>query len=136
MDKKRYAGVIVKHKDKILFCKRNNQGSDPGQWSIPGGKMEPDEEPSKTAKREFYEEMGVDIDNQNIEFIGMLPRYSRDGTKLKGQMHVFGLETDNLIQPDLENAIDGEEHTECGYFKVGETPDIGSELMSVVKKFI
>ena len=40
MENKRYAGVLVKCDNKILLCKRNNLGSYPGMWSIPGGKME------------------------------------------------------------------------------------------------
>ena len=37
---KRYVGVLVKHNDSVLLCKRNNKGSLPGVWSIPAGKLE------------------------------------------------------------------------------------------------
>ena len=53
MEKKRYVGVMVKCKDKILLCKRNNEGSFPGMWSIPGGKLEENETTQEGAKREF-----------------------------------------------------------------------------------
>jgi len=136
MVKKRYAGVIVKYKEKVLFCKRNNQGAYSGQWSIPGGKMEENEVPSTTAKREFYEEMGVDIDNEDISLVGMMPRYSRDGKKMKGEMYVFELLADTEIVPDLGSAIDGEEHTECGYFSQKDLPslDLGSDLTKLISK--
>ena len=39
MDTKRYVGVVVKCNNKVLLCKRNNQGSFPGMWSIPAGKL-------------------------------------------------------------------------------------------------
>ena len=120
MNKKRYAGVLVKCKDKILLCKRNATGSFPGMWSLPGGKVEQNETTMDAAKREFFEETAIDIDSEELSFIGVLPRYTRDGKKVKGLMYVYLLETDEEIIPDLENAIDGEEHTECGYFTHSE----------------
>lgn len=136
MQKKRYAGVAVKHKNKILFCKRNTKGDYPGIWSIPGGTMEPDESPIETARREFYEEMAVDIDDQNLTQIGVIPRYSRDGKKLKGEMYVFKMEPETKITPDLSIAIDGSEHTECGYYTLEEMPvsKIGNNLHELLKK--
>lgn len=120
MDKKRYTGVIVKHKDKILLCKRNSQGSFPGMWSIPGGKLEEGETPKEGARREFFEETAVNINNVDITFVGLIPRHTRDGKKIKGLMYVYLLEMDSPLYPDLDNAIDGEEHTECGYFSINE----------------
>ena len=120
MEKKRYVGVMVKCKDKILLCKRNNQGSFPGMWSIPGGKLEDNETTQEGAKREFFEETAVDINDREITFIGLIPRHTRDGKKVKGLMYVYLLEVEQPIIPDLENAIDGEEHTDSGYFTLDE----------------
>ena len=41
-----------------------------------------------------------------------------DGKKVKGFMYVYLLKVDKEIEPDFENAIDGEEHTEWGYFTI------------------
>lgn len=120
MEKKTYTGVMVKCGDKILLCKRNNQGSFPGMWSIPGGKLEEGESTQEGAKREFFEETAVDIDNLDLKFIGLIPRHTRDGKKVKGIMYVYLLEVDKEIEPDLEHAMDGEEHTEWGYFPISE----------------
>jgi len=54
MDRKTYTGVMVKCGDKILLCKRNNLGSFPGMWSIPGGKLEEGESTQEGARREFF----------------------------------------------------------------------------------
>ena len=56
---KRYSGVLVKHDDKVLLCKRNNEGSLPGAWSIPAGKINNGESPYDGAIREFYEETNI-----------------------------------------------------------------------------
>ena len=37
-------------------------------------------------------------------------------------MYVYSLEVDKEIYPDLENAVDGGEHTECGYFGINNLP--------------
>ena len=111
---------MVKCKDKVLLCKRNNLGSFPGMWSIPGGKLEENETPMDGAKREFLEETDVNINDKEITFIGLIPRHTRDGKKVKGLMYVYLLEVEEPIIPDLVNAIDGEEHTDSGYFTLDE----------------
>mgnify|MGYP003344162065 CR=1 FL=1 len=116
MEQKRYTGVMVKCEDKILLCKRNNEGSFPGMWSIPGGKLEEGETSQEGAKREFFEETAVDISDKPLEFVGLIPRHTRDGKKIKGLMYVYLLKTDTQIEPDFSKAIDGEEHTEWAYF--------------------
>lgn len=130
MNKQRYVGVMVKFQDKILLCKRNNQGSFPGMWSIPGGKLEENETTQEGAKREFFEETNVNIDDKDITFVGLIPRHTRDGKKVKGLMYVYVLNVDTPIEPDLENAIDGEEHTDWGYFTIDEIkPETSGEYM-------
>lgn len=118
MKNQRYSGVIVKCNDKILLCKRNNQGSFPGMWSIPGGKIEGDEQTQDAAKREFFEETAVNIDDKVLDFVGVIPRHTRDGKKVKGMMYVYLLKVDEPIEPDFQNAIDGEEHTDWNYFPI------------------
>ena len=124
MHKKRYAGVVVKCKDKVLLAKRNNLGSFPGMWSIFGGRVEEGEDTRDAAKREFFEETSIDINDEDISFVGLIPRYTRDGKKVKGMMYVYQLNIDSPIIPDLENAMDGEEHTEFNYFTKNQiTPE-------------
>lgn len=120
MENKRYVGVMVKCGNKILLCKRNNQGSYPGMWSIPGGKLEENETTQEGAKREFLEETDVNINDLELKFIGLIPRHTRDGKKVKGLMYVYLLEVETEIEPDLVNALDGEEHTDWGYFTLDQ----------------
>jgi len=137
MEKKRYVGVMVKCKDKILLCKRNNEGSFPGMWSIPGGKLEENETTQEGAKREFLEETDVDISDMDLQFIGLIPRHTRDGKKIKGLMYVYLLEVENEIEPDLENAIDGNEHTEWDYFPlIAIKPETSGEYMHKLAEIV
>jgi 8-oxo-dGTP pyrophosphatase MutT (NUDIX family) len=120
MEVTRYVGVLVKCGDKVLLCKRNAKGLYPGMWSLPGGHLEEGETTMDCGKREFFEETDIDIDDMDLSFIGMVPRTSRDGQKLRGLMYVYLLETETELEPDFENAMDGDEHSDWGYFTLKE----------------
>lgn len=130
---KRYAGVIVKYKNQVLLCKRNDFGELPGVWSIPAGKLGINENPTSGAKREFLEETDIKI-TDDIELCGFINRTTRDGKKVKGLMYVFLWNVDEKKIPDLKNAKDGEEHTECGYFGLDNLPfeDKNDQLVKLV----
>jgi ADP-ribose pyrophosphatase YjhB (NUDIX family) len=137
MDKKRYVGVVIKCKNKLLLCKRNNQGSYPGMWSIPAGRLEENETTQEGAKREFFEETDINIDNEELTFVGLIPRHTRDGKKVKGFMYVYLLETETPLYPDLLNAIDGDEHTDCGYFTLEQIkPETSGEYFHKLAEII
>lgn len=118
---KKYAGIIVRCKNQVLLCKRNNEGTLPGYWSCPGGKMEIGETAKEAAIREFMEETDLTIYGE-LKFIAAIKRYTRDGNTVKGLMHCYLLDVDDEIYPDLDRAIDGDEHTKCGYFDKNQLP--------------
>jgi 8-oxo-dGTP pyrophosphatase MutT (NUDIX family) len=118
---KRYSGIMVRHKGRVLLAKRNNKGSLPGEWSVFGGSLEEGENPGEGAIREFYEETNVKATNE-INLCGMIERYTRDGQRVKGMMYVFCMDSDTIIKPDLDNAKDGDEHTTWGYFDLNMLP--------------
>jgi ADP-ribose pyrophosphatase YjhB (NUDIX family) len=120
MNAKRYVGVIVKYGDKFLICKRNDESLGQGEWSIPAGKIEGSEKVEESAKREFFEETDININNFELEFAGIIPRYTRDGGKMKGLMYTYIINVEKQLTPDLEEAIDGHEHTDWGYFTLND----------------
>lgn len=133
---KKWAGIILKHKNEVLMCKRSPEKSMPNIWSIPSGKIEEGESPGQGAIREFYEETNIEIDT-NIELVGIVDKFKNDGFK-KGHMFVFFKETEDKLNPDLENASDGFEHTECKYFTEDNLPNQkgNEELLSIIKKVL
>jgi len=135
-NKNRYSGVLVKVKDKCLLCKRHKKGSLPGEWSIPAGGIKKDESPITAARREFLEETDIKLDG-SLNLIGMITRTTRDGESTKGMLYVFLSEQVKEMQPDLERAKDGDEHTTCGYFTRNNIPEpIGSQLKELILKNI
>ena len=134
---KRYGGILVKVGDECLLCKRNNKGDLPGKWSIPAGGIDNGEHPLVGAKREFFEETNHKIDG-DIKLVGFLRRTKRDGRKDKGLLYLFKFDSDEKIIPDLENASDGDEHTECGYFNISNLPidDKNDQLYKIIKNIL
>lgn len=133
---KKWAGIILKHDNKVLLCKRSPEKSLPNTWSIPSGHVEIGESPGAGAIREFYEETNIELDNE-IDFIGFVNKYKRNGTK-KGHMFVFKKDIETKQDPDLEKAQDGFEHTECKYFSTEYLPveKENEELMELIKKVL
>jgi mutator protein MutT len=133
---KKWAGIILKHNDEVLLCKRAPDKSMPNVWSIPSGKIEDGESPGQAAIREFYEETNIELDPK-IEFVGFIDKFKKDGIK-KGHMFVFFKETEDELNPDLEMAQDGFEHTACKYHKQSDIPqqDENKELLDLLKKVL
>lgn len=109
---KKSVGVIVRSGNKILLCKRNNDNSLPGYWSIPAGNIESGETPLEAAYREFFEETNISIDNKTLTFVGVVQN-----------LYIYLLDSNEKLHPDLNLAQDGDEHTECGYFGKNELPE-------------
>ena len=120
MEITRLSSVLVKYGNKVLLCKRNTDGSYSGMWSLPGGHLEKGETTKDCAKREFFEETSIDIDDQELNLLGVITSRTQDGKKLKSIMYVYLLDTDTEIKPDLQNAMDGHEHTDWGYFTLNK----------------
>jgi len=128
---KRYAGVILKHNDEVLLCKRSPEESLPNQWSIPSGHIEGKESPTEAAIREYKEETNIKLPNK-IDLVGFINRYKNDGTTKKGMMYVFSFESKKKVLPNLERAKDGHEHTKCQYFSE-KNIDISKENKQLLK---
>lgn len=133
----KYAGVLVKCKNKVLLCKRSPKQSMPNIWSLPIGKIEKGEKPKDAAIREFLEETNILIDDaDDLKMLGTVPMYTRDKKNIRGLMYIYTIKSSEEIYPDLENAEDGDEHTECGYFSRKELPfdDAKDELFRLILK--
>lgn len=128
------ASVLVKVGNECLLCKRSPTQSYPNTWSLPGGGVDNGETPKQAAAREFHEETDIQIPTEDLVFRAVMPK-SKNG-KLKGLMYIYVLELNEKIYPDLENAEDGYEHSECKYFNANriDRMEMGTNLHKVVKR--
>jgi hypothetical protein len=79
----------------------------------------------------------IEVSPGDLSYIGGIKRYNRDTTKLKGVMSVFLYDVDEEMSPDLENAQDGDEHTDSGYFTVDNLPNpLSNELKEIILKVL
>lgn len=58
--------------DKILLLKRHPDSSQGGTWGVPAGKVEKGESLRQAVIREVFEEVGLDIDREDLEYLDRL----------------------------------------------------------------
>ena len=58
--------AAIIYKDGAYFTTQRGYGEFEGMWEFPGGKIEPGESRDVALKREIQEELGVDIDIENL----------------------------------------------------------------------
>ena len=52
----------VESRGRLLSARRSRPASLAGGWELPGGKVEPGEDPAAALVRELREELGIDVD--------------------------------------------------------------------------
>ena len=123
----KYAGVIIRYKNQCMLCKRAPYHNFlPNVWSMPSGHVEEGETEKEAAGRELYEETG--IEPKGLKFISVM-----ENEKKKGDVTLFLMNVDEKIVPDLSEAQDGFEHTECKYFTKDKIPSTTPELKKVLE---
>ncbi len=68
-------GVVVWRGDAVLLIRRAKPPR-AGQWSLPGGLVEPGEEVRAAARRELFEETGLEVGR--LELLGVVDSIERD----------------------------------------------------------
>lgn len=121
-------GVLLKYRNKVLLCKRASNKSYPNTWSIPCGHVNKNEPPKIGALRELYEETNIKLNEINL--VGFI-------SKKNLLFYVFFKELNQKLYPELENAKDGHEHSECEYFSLEELPsNVDDQLCKIIKKVL
>ncbi len=65
----------------------------PNQWAMPGGRIEPGEEPVEAARREVYEETGLRVDGLRLYWTGTRPSVTNPEHAVV-EVHAFYAGTD------------------------------------------
>lgn len=73
------AGCVIVRGDKALITKRARE-PEKGRFDIPGGFLDPDEDPVSAVKREVDEELGMTVDVSIGDLVQAVPhKYGEDG---------------------------------------------------------
>lgn len=121
------SAIVVDERGKVLLQQR----SDNGQWGIPGGGIDPGEEPAHAVIREVYEETGLDVEVSRLvglfggkQQIKQYPNGDRIAyVSITFECRVTGGE----IKPDPDESLD------VRWFALDELPP---EFMSVHQRRI
>lgn len=68
--------VVLEQADTVLLMRRAGTGFFDGQYSLPGGHVEPGESIRQTACREMWEEVGVALGPADLSYMGVVHRLS------------------------------------------------------------
>lgn len=98
------SGCFVQYEDKILLLHRQDHKPEGNSWGAPGGKLDPYETPKDAVIRETYEETGLLIEGDEVEYVCDV--YYRN-EKSDVLFHLF---RGNILQNPEEVKISFEEH--------------------------
>lgn len=103
---------FLNYKGKLLLLKRAKKDSQLGLWGIPGGKKEEAEDPEKGLVRELQEELGWNVNEEELQFLDKIPMKNLcDGSYL---LYLYYYEVTDVLQITLNH----EEHSEYQWASV------------------
>ncbi len=66
MDQLVVTAAFIEKDGRILMAKRLPKGTEGGKWEFPGGKIEPGEDPRHCMQRELMEELGIQVEVDDV----------------------------------------------------------------------
>ena len=132
------AGVIPFAHDtqKFLLSLRSKEVNEPGTWGVIGGKLDEGEtNPKVAALREFREEIGLPLDENNLELIYVYnSKEKTENGKSAFTYYTFIANMDNEL-PELETKQYGWETDTCKWFSLEEL-ELAQNLHYGVKELL
>lgn len=109
------AGIVRDDEGRVLLQLR----SDTGTWGVPGGALDPDEQPAQACVREIHEETGLIVRPVGVLGVETHPTSTYpNGDVVQAIVTVF----DCVIEGGRLGSIDGES-TELRFFAVEDFPE-------------
>jgi len=112
---RRMSASCVVIKDSKVLLERQTYGPAKGKYLIPGGFGEAGEMPEDAAKREVYEETGINVEVKELVAL----RFTKDniwcifrGEYISGTPRVDGMEVDDVRFMEIEEALSSEQVVE------------------------
>lgn len=110
------AATYVKFNDMLLLLQLAPNKREAGLWGVPAGKLEIDEAPMEGAKRELFEETGIDTNEDSFRSLGSLYIRKPDIDYI---YHLFSINLD--FQPPI---VLSTEHVSYKWVSRGEAENL------------
>ena len=107
--------VVVDDGGRILLGRR----ADTGTWSLPGGAIDPGEQPADAAVREVYEETGVRIAVERLAGVAL-----REVTYPHGDVCQYLTVWFRCTATGGRAVVHDDESSAVGWYRPGELPDL------------
>ncbi len=118
------AGVVLDSAGRVLLGRR----SDTGNWALPGGIIDPGEEPADAAVREIFEETGVIAVPERLVSVGVSPPITYgNGDQVQYLDHTFRCQA-----AGGEARVNDSESVEVGWFALGALPRLSERTLSLL----
>lgn len=120
--------IVYNEKNEILL----NRRTDTGTWGIPGGAMEPGEVAEETAKRELYEETGLEAEKFKLIDVLSGPEYFfvyPNGDQMHTVIILF-----EALRVKGELMINDGESKELKFFPLNALPKLESRAEMVIER--
>ncbi|WP_350274716.1 NUDIX domain-containing protein [Kribbella sp. HUAS MG21] len=105
------AYVVVRREDDVLLLLRANTGYMDGHWAVPAGHVEHGESAVTAAARELKEEVGLDVDPEDLVPLTAMHRTGGNGDPIDERVDFFFLATrwrgePRLLEPEKAAGLD------------------------------
>lgn len=118
--------VLIANNQKVLLIKRKNPPFQ-GNWALPGGFVEQDEDLPESAMRELEEETGARAVINDPSFVGVYGAPNRD-PRFRTVSIVYRLEI-----PETVEVKGGDDAAEAAWFDLDDLPELAFDHAEVVK---
>lgn len=71
--------LLLVHGDHVLLAQRDGTGYADGQWNLPSGKLEADEDIVSAVIRESREEIGIELDRSTVRMVNLVHNRNPEG---------------------------------------------------------
>lgn len=127
----RVVGCILRRENEILLLYRSATETDPSLWGIPAGKVENGETDQQAVMREVFEETGISLSPDVLDYLGVLP-IEYDTFIVDFPIFVASFEDKPPIKLSPREHIDFQWITPA---KVLKLPDLMKDVDVIIKDF-
>ena len=118
--------VVLDDGGHVLLCRR----ADNGTWALPGGIIEPGEEPADAVARECFEETGVVAVPWSVTSITVSPEI----TYANGDQVQYLEVTFRCRQAGGEARVNDDESVEVAWFSLSGLPELDARILGLIDR--